>query len=80
MTHVAHGIIHGKTIELTEDLGLQPGQAVIVQLDPAPSEPRTWGDGIRASAGIAADIPGIEEAWLEVERYRKSGANRDLPE
>ena len=28
MTKLTHGIVHGKTIELSEDLGLSDGQAV----------------------------------------------------
>ncbi len=38
MTKVLHGIVHGKFIEVTEDLGLLDGQAVelIVMASPAP--------------------------------------------
>ena len=78
--HSVHGIIHGKTIELAEDPGFQSGEAIVVVLQTVPQNGRVWGDGIRASAGIAADVPGAEEAWLEVERLRKSGEYRELPE
>jgi hypothetical protein len=38
MTKVLHGIVHGKFIEVTEDLGLLDGQAVelIVTAEPSP--------------------------------------------
>jgi hypothetical protein len=38
MTRVLHGIVHGKIIEVTEDLGMSDGQAVelIVTASPAP--------------------------------------------
>ena len=38
MTKVLHGIVHGRFIEVTEDLGLSDGQAVelIVTAGPAP--------------------------------------------
>jgi hypothetical protein len=34
MTRTLHGKIHGKTIELDEDLGVVDGQEVEVQVDP----------------------------------------------
>lgn len=80
MIQTVQGVIHGKTIELVVDPGFQPGQTIEVQLTGATASPRVWGDGIRASAGIAADIPGAEEAWQETERLRKSDGYRDVPE
>lgn len=80
MSQTVQGVIHGKTIELAEDPGFQSGQAVVVVLQSAAERPRVWGDGIRASAGIAADVPDAEEAWSEVARLRKLGGYRDLPE
>jgi hypothetical protein len=35
MTKVLHGIVHGKSIEFTEDLGMGDGQAVDVLVVPA---------------------------------------------
>ena len=37
MTKVLHGIVHGKFIEVTEDLGLSDGQAVELIVTAAPS-------------------------------------------
>ena len=50
MTKTIHGKIHGKTIELDEDLGVAEGQEVEVQVrivQPA----RKWGEGILRTAG-----------------------------
>ena len=50
MTKIVHGTVHGKTIELDEDLGVAEGQAVEVQVKLV--EPTNkWGEGIRRSAG-----------------------------
>jgi len=46
------GIIHGKTIELDREPGLPDGQAVTVQIQPAPSP----GEGLRQAFGSWADI------------------------
>ena len=50
MTKTLHGKVHGKTIELDEDLGVAEGQEVEVQVrivQPA----RKWGEGILRTAG-----------------------------
>jgi len=54
MTKTIHGRIHGKTIELDEDLGVAEGQEVEVQVtvvQPA----RKWGEGILRTAGALAN-------------------------
>ncbi len=71
MSIVVQGVIHGKTIELKENPGVADGQEVEVtvrDLQPGP----TWGDGIRRSAGAAAGIPGVDEAFEEIQRERKA--------
>ena len=35
------------------------------------SPDRVWGEGIRRSAGIAADVPGFDEAFEQVQRDRE---------
>jgi hypothetical protein len=54
MTKTTHGKVHGKIIELDEDLGVAEGQEVEVQVrivEPA----RKWGEGILRTAGALAD-------------------------
>ena len=60
MTKVLHGIVHGRFIEVTEDLGLSDGQAVelIVTAGPSPS-PNPIAEGFESKktpkdAGAAA--------------------------
>jgi hypothetical protein len=67
---VIHGVVHGKTIELKESPGVPDGQEVEVvvrAVEPA----RAWGEGILRSAGAAADVPGFDEAFAQIERERK---------
>ena len=62
------GIVHGKMIELQEDLGLPEGEAVKVivrQVLPA-------GEGIRRSAGAWADGGEEMDRWFEqIRRSRR---------
>jgi hypothetical protein len=51
-----HGKVRGKTIEFDEDLGIADGEEVEVVVRPAKPK-RPWGEGIKRSAGIAADVP-----------------------
>lgn len=70
MIKMIHGTVHGRTIELTEDLGLQDGQDVEVHVK-AVLPPLPWGEGIRRSAGCMADDPDFEAAMDEIYRDRK---------
>jgi hypothetical protein len=70
----ARGIIRGKTIELTEDLGLAEGQEVEVRVRVIDTG-RIWGEGILRSAGILADEPEWDDIMEEIYRDRH-GINR----
>jgi hypothetical protein len=73
------GIIHGKTIELIDDPGIEDGRAVEVivrVIDP----PKPWGDGIRASAGAMADDAEFQETMDQIERERKAAQHRKILE
>jgi hypothetical protein len=65
-----HGVVHGKTIELNEDLGVEEGQAVEVQVKVVPAE-RKWGEGILRTAGALANDPEWDEIMGEVYEARK---------
>ena len=78
MTKVIHGRIHGRTIELTEDLGLAEGQEVEVQVkirQPAGK----WGEGILRTASALADDPHWDARMEKIHRERKL-ERRPLPE
>lgn len=70
MTKTLHGKVHGKTIELDEDLGVVEGQEVEVQvkvIQPA----KKWGEGILRSAGGWADYPEMDAIMEEIYQSRK---------
>ncbi|HEV3259054.1 MAG TPA: hypothetical protein VG013_19435 [Gemmataceae bacterium] len=79
MVKVIHGKVHGKTIELDEDLGLAEGQEVEVQVKALPAT-RTWGEGLRRSAGALADDPYWDAIMEEIYQARKRDTRREVPE
>jgi hypothetical protein len=70
MTRTVHGKVHGKTIELDEDLGVTEGQEVEVQVRLVPPT-KTWGDGILRTAGAIADDPHWDAIMDEIHHARK---------
>ena len=71
MTKVIHGKIHGRTIELKEDLGLAEGQAVEVSVRTVPAGPaRNPGDGLLRTEGALADDPYWDAIMDEIHRER----------
>ena len=70
MTRVLHGTVHGKTIELNEDLGVSDGQEVEIQVKVIPPT-RKWGDGILRTAGALADDPHWDAIMNEIYLARK---------
>jgi hypothetical protein len=66
----AHGIVHGKTIELDEDLGLSEGQEVEVRVTIIP-RPGAWGHGILRSAGGWANCPELDDVMDRIQQDRK---------
>ncbi len=78
MTKVIHGIINGRTIELSEDLGLPPGEEVEVQVKTLPTT-QNWGEGLKRCAGALADDPEWDAIMEEIHEGRKLEP-RPLPE
>ena len=76
MNKIMQGVVHGRIIELSEDPGVSDGQQVQIVLTAVPAT-SFWRDGIRRSAGAAADIPGFEEAFRQVEQERKAARFRE---
>jgi hypothetical protein len=73
------GKVCGRTIELTEDLGLQDGQEVRVQVTPVPPA-ATWGEGLRRCAGALANDPEWDEILEQIYQERKRDTRREIPE
>ena len=70
MTKSVLGTVHGKTIELTEELGMAEGQQVEVQVKVV--EPtRKWGEGILRCAGALADDQEWDDIMGEIYQARK---------
>jgi citrate lyase beta subunit len=66
---LARGVIHGRTIELAEDLGLGERQEVEVRVTiVAAAGP--WGESLLRSAGALADDPHWDEIMEELHRAR----------
>jgi hypothetical protein len=78
MVKMIHGKVRGRTIELSEDLGLQDGQEVRVQVI-AVTPAAAWGEGLRRCAGALADDPEWDDIMDEIYRERKL-ERRPLPE
>jgi hypothetical protein len=70
MTRILHGKVHGKTIELDEDLGVAAGQEVEVQVKIV-QPTKKWGEGILRTAGALADDPHWDAIMEEIHRARK---------
>ena len=74
-----HGIVHGRVIELENELGFPDGQSVTVVVHPEkptikPGEPAIVNAGIRHSFGAWADDATELDAYLEWNRrQRKTG-------
>jgi hypothetical protein len=70
MTKIMHGRVHGRTIELDEDLGVAEGQEVEVQVKTVET-PRQWGEGILRTAGALADDPDWDSIMEEIHQARQ---------
>jgi len=89
MTKTIHGRVHGKTIELDDDLGVAEGQEVEVQVKVIipkkrlPGPPPGWQPGSKkTAAGMLADSWTEEDDRIleEIDRDRKRETRRAVPE
>ncbi len=82
MSDILHGVIHGKTIELEQDPGLEEGRrvTVILQAKQLPGPPPGWYPGCtRTAGGMLADCWTEEDDKLLDEIYRSRKIDRELP-
>jgi hypothetical protein len=81
MTKTVHGVVHGKTIELDEELGVAEGQEVEITVRSiTPSAVRQPGDGfLRTEGALANDIEwdGIMD---EIHLARKQEQRPQVPQ
>jgi hypothetical protein len=72
MAKVLRGVVHGRTIELLDDIGIADGREVEVHVRVvAPS--REWGGGILRTAGALADDQEWDAIMEEIYQARKVG-------
>ncbi len=79
MTRTLRGVIHGRIVELTEDLGLPDGQPVEITIKTVAS-PKPWGEGLRRCAGaFAADWTEEDDRILEeIHQERKRETRKEI--
>ncbi len=81
MTKTIHGKVHGKIIELAEELGVPEGQEVEITVRMVPSIKATRrGEGFLLTEGALADDPYWDAIMEEVHQERKSDSRREQPE
>jgi hypothetical protein len=78
MTRTIPGKVHGRRIELSEDLGLPEGQPVEVQVKVLEAT-QPWGEGLLRCAGVLADDTEWDAIMEEIHEARKL-ERRPLPE
>jgi hypothetical protein len=78
MTKIVQGKINGRTIQLSEDLGLSSGAEVEVQVRVLQPK-RNWGEGIRRCAGALADDQDWDAVMEAIHQERKL-ERRPIPE
>ena len=81
MVKTTHGKVHGKTIELDEDLGVPDGQEVELQVRVIPTA-KHWGAGLRRCAGALANEWTDEDDRILEDIYqdRKRDTRPEIPE
>ena len=80
MTRTLYGKVHGKTIELDEDLGVADGQEVEVQVRLIPPAARRAGEGLLRTEGALADDPEWDGIMEEIYQSRKWERRPPIPD
>lgn len=85
MTKVLHGVVHGRTIELDSETGLQDGRKVevILRAKELLGPPPGWKPGsTETAAGMMASLWTEEDDRIlaEIYRERMTDSCREIPE
>lgn len=79
MNKAIAGVVHGRTIVLSEDPGVPDGQQVQVVV--SPTEPgHRWGEGILRSAGGWTEWPEMDDVMEAIHQERKRERRLPAPE
>ena len=80
MTKTLHGKVHGKIIELDEDLGVAEGQEVEVQVKVILKSTRKPGEGFLRTEGALADDEEWDAIMEEIHKARKVERRPQIPD
>ncbi|MEI6326314.1 MAG: hypothetical protein WCO91_12745 [Gemmataceae bacterium] len=80
MIKTIHGKVHGKTIELDEDLCVPEGQDVIVQVKWIAQTNRIPGEGFQSTEGSLANDEEWDEIMEEIHQARKKERRIPVPD
>jgi hypothetical protein len=81
MTKTVHGVVHGKTIELREDLGVAEGQEVEITVRTVlATSLRKPGDGFLRTEGALVDDPEWDAIMEEIYQARRLERRPPVPE
>ena len=81
MTKTVHGVVHGKTIELDEELGVADGQEVEITVRAVPPKAvRQPGEGFLRTAGALANDSEWDAIMEEIYRARKQERRPQVPQ
>ena len=85
MTKVLRGVVHGRTIELEGDTGMEDGRKVevILRAKELPGPPPGWKPGSReTAAGMMASWWTEEDDRIleQIRQERKNDTRREIPE
>ena len=73
------GRVHGKTIEIDEDLGIAEGQQVEIQVKVITTNSREPGEGLLRTEGALADDEEWDAIFEEIHRARKLERRPGIP-
>jgi hypothetical protein len=79
MIKTLHGKVHGRTIELEEDLGVAEGQDVEVQVRVIPKPARQPGEGFLRTEGALADDQEWDGIMEQIYQERKLERRSQVP-
>lgn len=80
MTRTLQGKVHGRTVEVNEDLGLRNGQEVEVRVSVLAQSARQPGEGLLRTEGALADDTEWDAIMEEIRQARKSERRLPVPD
>jgi hypothetical protein len=79
MLEMVKGTMHGKTIELEQDVSLPDGSQVLVSIEPLPLSEAERRSRLCALAGTWKGDPSLREIFDAIEKERRGSTARMVP-